>query len=165
MTMQTEAEAMAPRLYEKVTTDTRNLVLAVQAGQWHDPTPCTDWDVTQLTNHLVSSARNIAGTMAGDGPQNYGDVPGDDTLLVAGRGEQAAGNYALGQVQEMLVDGWDLAIATGQDATMDAELLEESTRARCATTIACARVGRPRGARERRPWARPRTCWRVTWAY
>ena len=68
--------------------------------------------MTQLTNHLVNSARNNAGTMAGDGPQNYGDVLGDDALaafdaavspaVVARRGEQAAGNYALGQVQEML---------------------------------------------------------------
>jgi len=149
MTTQTEAEAMAPRLYEKVTAVTRNLVAAVQADQWRDATPCTDWDVTQLTNHLVSSARNIASIMAGDGPQNYGDVLGDDALaafdaavgpavvalneagamawtVVTRRGEQAAGDYALGQVQEMLVHGWDLAIATGQDAAMDAELLEVS---------------------------------------
>ena len=149
MTTQTEAEAMAPRLYEKVTAVTRNLVAAVQASQWHDATPCPDWDVTQLTNHLVSSARNLVGIMAGDGPQNYGDVLGDDALaafdaavgpavvalnedgamartVVTRRGEQAAGDYALGQVQEMLVHSWDLATATGQDATMDAELLEVS---------------------------------------
>ena len=149
MTTQNEAEAMAPRLYKKVTANTHKLVAAVQSGQWHDSTPCTDWDVMQLTNHLVSGARNIAGIMAGDGPQNYGDVLGDDALaafdaavgpavaalneagamtrtVVARRGEQPAGDYALGQVQEMLVHGWDLAIATGQDATMDAELLEVS---------------------------------------
>jgi uncharacterized protein (TIGR03086 family) len=149
MTTQSDAEALAPRLYQVATTNTRKLMAAVEAGQWHDATPCTDWDVQTLVNHMVSGAKNIASIMGGDGPQNFGDVLGDDALaafdaaigpavaalqeegamartVVGRRGEQPAGDYALGQVQEMLVHGWDLAIAIGQDSTMDSELLEVS---------------------------------------
>jgi uncharacterized protein (TIGR03086 family) len=149
MTTQSDAEALAPRLYQVVTTNTRKLMAAVEAGKWHDSTPCTDWDVQTLVNHLVSGAKNVASIMGGDGPQNFGDVLGDDALaafdaaigpavaalqeegamtktVVGRRGEQPAGDYALGQVQEMLVHGWDLAIAIGQDATMDSEALKIS---------------------------------------
>ena len=149
MTTQNEAEAIAARLYEKATANTRKLMAAVGEGQWQDATPCTDWNVTQLVNHMISSAKNVTSIMGGEGPQNFGDVIGDDPLaafetaigdavaamneadamtklVTTRRGEQVAGEYALGQVQEMLVHGWDLAIATGQDAAMDPELLEVS---------------------------------------
>lgn len=149
MTTQASAEANAPMYYQKATANARRLVVAVAPEQWGGPTPCTDWDVKQLVNHMVSGALNVASIMGGDGPQNLGDVLGDDPIkafdaaceaavaafsepgamgkmVQTRRGEQVAGDYALGQVQEALVHGWDLAVAIGADTTMDAELMDVS---------------------------------------
>lgn len=148
MTTQTDPQADAPRLYEKAVTRTRNYIAAVRPDQWDDPTPCTEWNVRQLVSHMVSTTRNVKSILEGNGPQNWGDnVLGDDPLaafdeartdaLAAARapgamahtvttrqGERPAVDYAIGQLQEMLVHGWDLAKATGQDTAMDPELVE-----------------------------------------
>lgn len=148
MTTQTDPQADAPRLYEKAVTRTRNCIAAVRPDQWDDPTPCTEWNVRQLVSHMVSTTRNVKSILEGNGPQNWGDnVLGDDPLaafdeartdaLAAARapgamartvttrqGERPAVDYAIGQLQEMLVHGWDLAKATGQDTAMDPELVE-----------------------------------------
>lgn len=149
MTTQADAETNAPRYYLTATANARRLIESITADQWEAPTPCTDWNVTQLVNHMVSGVRNVASIMAGDGPQNLGDVLGDDAIgafdaackaatkafsapgamakmVQTRRGEQLAGDYALGQVQEMLVHGWDLATAIGGDTTMNPELMEVS---------------------------------------
>lgn len=149
MTTQANAEANAPMYYLKATAHTRRLVAAVNPDQWEASTPCTDWNVKQLVNHMVSGVLNVASIMGGDGPQNLGDVLGDDPIkafdaackaavaafsepgamermVQTRRGEQLAGDYALGQVQEALVHGWDLAVAIGADTTMDAELMNVS---------------------------------------
>lgn len=138
----------APRLYKKATDAMRSYLAAVQASQWEDPTPCTDWNVQQLVNHFVGGAKNVKNVMDGTGPQDLGEhilsddalaafdaavksalveleAPGAlDKIVTTRRGEQPAGDYALGQVQEMAVHGWDLAKATGQDTAIDEELVE-----------------------------------------
>jgi len=147
MTTPAQAEANANRYYEKATANTRKILAAVKTSQWPHPTPCTDWNVKQLVNHMVSGARNVTFIMEGQGPQNIGDALGDDPLasfdeavksavaaanapnamsrtVKTRRGELPAGEYLLGQVQEMLVHGWDLAKAIGADTKLDPELME-----------------------------------------
>lgn len=147
MTTEAEAEAQGPRLYARAVAGVRRYLAAVAAGQWDARTPCTDWDVRQLVSHMVSNAKRVPGILDGTGPQLFEVVLGDDLLkafdeatkagiaafhargamerTVSGpRGEQTAGDYAVGMANEMLVHGWDLAKATGQDTTMDPELLE-----------------------------------------
>jgi uncharacterized protein (TIGR03086 family) len=148
VTTQADAEAMAPRLYETAVTNTRKYLAAVTPDQWGAPTPCTDWEVTQLVTHFVSGALNAKSIMDGNGPQNQGDnVLGDNALaafdaaaaaaiaafnkpgamertVTTRRGEQVAGEYAVGQAQEILVHGWDLAKAIGQDTTLPADVVE-----------------------------------------
>jgi uncharacterized protein (TIGR03086 family) len=147
--MTTQASADAPMYYQKATAHTRRLLAAVTPDQWEASTPCIEWNLKQLVNHMVSGAKNVAAIMGGDGPQNFGEVLGEDpiaafdtackaaiaafsapgvmgSMVHTRRGEQLAGDYALGQVQEMLVHGWDLATATGADTTMDPELLDVS---------------------------------------
>jgi uncharacterized protein (TIGR03086 family) len=148
MTTHLDSGNDAPRLYKKATDNMSRYLSAVQTSQWEDATPCTDWNVRQLVNHFVSGAKNVKSIMEGTGPQDFGDnVLGDDPLaafnaavekalaeievpgamgteVTTRRGEQSAGDYVLGQVQEMAVHGWDLAKATGQDTAIDPELVE-----------------------------------------
>jgi uncharacterized protein (TIGR03086 family) len=149
MTTQADAEANAPMYYQKATANARRLVAGVNPDQWDGSTPCADWNVKQLVNHMVSGALNVASIMGGDGPQNLGDVLGNDPIkafdaacktafaafsepgamgkmVQTRRGEQLAGDYALGQVQEALAHGWDLAVAIDADTAMDAELMDVS---------------------------------------
>jgi len=149
MTTPANAPADAPRYYQKATANTRRLLDTITADQWQVPTPCSEWNVKQLLNHMVSSLRNVVSIMSDRGPQNFGDVLGNDPIAAfddactaanaafgkpgameevkqTRRGSQLAGQYALGQVQEMLVHGWDLAVALGKDTAMDPELLEIS---------------------------------------
>ena len=148
MTTETGEHAMAPQLYETAVANTRRLLAAVSADQWDAPTPCTEWDVRHLVTHLVTTSMNAKSIMDGNGPQRFeGDVLGDDPLaafdaavaataaafsvpgameriVATRRGDQVAGEYALGQVQEVLVHGWDLAKATGQDAELPADVVD-----------------------------------------
>ena len=40
-------------LHGRALTRFGELVHSVGAGQWHAPTPCTEWDVRELVTHLV----------------------------------------------------------------------------------------------------------------
>jgi uncharacterized protein (TIGR03086 family) len=45
---------------------TGRLIVAVTGEQWHLPTPCTDWTVRQLVNHLVGGNRLITRVLRGE---------------------------------------------------------------------------------------------------
>jgi uncharacterized protein (TIGR03086 family) len=146
MATHASAESDALMHYMKATAHTRRLLDVVTLDQWEASTPCTDWNVKKLVKHMISGAKNAESIMRGYGPKNCSElfseglvvafdaackaaiaafsVPGVmGTMVQTRRGEQLAGNYALGQVQEMLVHGWDLATAIGADTSMDLELL------------------------------------------
>jgi len=126
-------------------------VLDVGAEQWHLPTPCSDWDVHALVNHLVYENRwavdLVAGkTVADVGDKYEGDLLGSDPVsawhesLAAARdaldepgvldrtvhlsyGDEAAGEYLTQLVTDLAVHGWDLSRAIGADERIDPELV------------------------------------------
>ncbi len=128
-------------------------VAAVKDDQWGDPTPCTEWSVRDLVNHVVGeelwTAPLLQGrTIAEVGNQFDGDVLGDGPLQRAhmasaeaaavvdefvpggGRvqlsyGEEDMGEYVHQLCADHLIHGWDLAAATGGDTSMDPELVAE----------------------------------------
>lgn len=127
-------------------------VAAVPDGAWSAPTPCADWDVRALVNHVANEQLWAPHLVAGEtieqvGDRYDGDVLGDDPVGAfrrsAGGAVEAFGgaddleapvHVSYGEIPlreyltQMLTDaevhGWDLAVATGQDAHIDAEVAE-----------------------------------------
>jgi uncharacterized protein (TIGR03086 family) len=139
-------------LHRRALHATGRLVAGVRPDQLASPTPDGDWDVRALLNHVI--AGNLwAGELAAGrtidevGDRLDGDVLGDDhaaaydaSAKVAADAFEAPGAldapcavsygpvpgsvYAGHRFLDVLVHGWDLATATGQDPTLDPELVQ-----------------------------------------
>jgi uncharacterized protein (TIGR03086 family) len=124
----------------------------VTPEQWSSATPCAEWDVRSLVNHVAGEYLWVPELMAGKtvsevGNRLDGDLLGDDPLAVltsAARSAQAAaGNsdsltrtvhLSFGDVpgaeylKQMAIDSvihaWDLARAIGSDETLDPQLVD-----------------------------------------
>ena len=127
-------------------------VHGVAGDRWAAATPCPDWDVRALVNHLVYELRwsvpLLAGrTVAEVGDRFDGDLLGDDPV---GRWDGAAHEalaavddegamdrtvhlsfgdfpgreYAMQLFADLVIHGWDLGVATGQDTRLDADLVD-----------------------------------------
>jgi uncharacterized protein (TIGR03086 family) len=127
-------------------------VHAVADDQWELPTPCSDWNVRQLVNHLVYENRWTAPLMGGStiaevGDRYEGDLLGDkpkaawdesaeeatrsvqaegalERVVDLSSGPTPAGEYVLQLFADHLIHGWDLARAIGADERLDPELVD-----------------------------------------
>ncbi|MGZ0151035.1 nuclear transport factor 2 family protein [Kribbella sp. WER1] len=124
-------------LHNRVVTNFAELVSAVAADQWPAPTPCTDWDVRALVNHVVGEERWTAPLMAGRTIAEVGDSLDGDLL-----GAEMAATWSIGKVHlsygdedpheylrqlaaDHLIHGWDLAVAIGVPPRMDVQVVDE----------------------------------------
>lgn len=130
-------------------------VKAVDADQWHAPTPCEDWDARNLVAHLVDECRWTPELLAGRTIEEVADElaadPLDDdpvaawdaamTAAIAAAaavdlertvhlsfGDRPARYYLTQLTADHLIHAWDLARAIGTDERLDAELVEEIAR-------------------------------------
>ena len=55
-------------LYEGTTRHVYNILSRIKQDQADSPTPCTEWDVHDLVNHLVGGAEMAAGCLSGNPP-------------------------------------------------------------------------------------------------
>ena len=114
------------------------------AEQLDAPTPCEGWDVRTLLNHVLQvqcyfrdHALGKEGGLTAEPPDLIGDDPVGraeavraDMLRVYGEDgvlEQSGPMLGIA-FSDVLVHGWDLARATGQDATMPAGLADAAYR-------------------------------------
>lgn len=130
-----------------------DLITAVHPDQLDAPTPCTDYDVRGLVQHIAALPAKLAAMSAGDNPRELpmqvaidGDGVGaayradaraaldrwtDDLLTetVTAPWGPAPGGIALGGfVMETVAHGWDLAVATGLEEEADPELATTAHR-------------------------------------
>jgi uncharacterized protein (TIGR03086 family) len=127
-------------LYERASTWTASKV-AGAAQRLDADTPCDDWDVATLMNHMLDTQRYFVSAARGEDASP--PSPNPPTLLRddpvaefdAGRAELLSAYGAPGVIEktgpslgiafsDQLLHGWDLAKATVQDATMPKGLPE-----------------------------------------
>lgn len=140
-------------LHRRSVSEWLDRVAAVGPDDWDRPTPCADWSVRDLVNHLVGEDRWTGPlmqgrTMADVGDSLDGDLLGADPHSAASRagdeavrevsarfaddlrvqlsyGEEAADEYVRQLVADHLIHAWDLGVAVGADRTLDPELVAE----------------------------------------
>jgi uncharacterized protein (TIGR03086 family) len=148
----TAADVTVVALHAKALSAFDVVVEQVGADQWSLPTPCSEWDVRALVNHVLGEARWSAPLLAGStieevGDRFDGDLLGADPLAswVAGREEAAAASaapevversvhlsfgltpaeeYLRQLIADYLIHSWDLAVAIGADTRLDPELVD-----------------------------------------
>jgi uncharacterized protein (TIGR03086 family) len=127
-------------------------VEAIGDDQWSDPTPCTEWEVRALVNHVVGEDRWTAPLLGGStiaevGDRFDGDLLGADPaasardaaaeavaavghhLQTGGKvhlsyGDEDMAEYVHQLAADHLIHAWDVAAATGGDTSLDAELVD-----------------------------------------
>ncbi|MFD4537823.1 TIGR03086 family metal-binding protein [Kitasatospora sp. NPDC058397] len=120
--------------------------------QWDAPTPCADWSVRELVNHLTGEQLWIpellmGATISEVGGRFDGDVLGDDPVTAWTEAADAArdafavpgateltvhlsfgdvsGQYYLDQLTtDLVIHSWDLAEAIGRHTRLPAELVD-----------------------------------------
>src|ERR1700694_2030052 len=140
------------QLHRRALDETRDVIAGVGSEQENLATPCEGWDVRTLLNHLVSgnlwAAELGAGrSIAEVGDRLDGDVLGNDPLGAYDASATAAAAvfeapgaldapcavsygpvpgsvYAGHRFVDVLIHGWDLAVATGQDTSLDPALVD-----------------------------------------
>ncbi len=134
-------------LLQRALDQTGGLVSGIKPDQARLPTPCTEFDVHGLVNHVVYDLRIFKTMLTGGEREPPGaDLIGDDRsaayraaaqdLLTTWRARGTEGmlktrmgefpvKWAIGQhVSDIAVHGWDIARSTGQQTDFDPEVGE-----------------------------------------
>jgi uncharacterized protein (TIGR03086 family) len=137
--------------HDRALAKTGRVVAGIGAQPLDIPSRCTDWSVRDLLNHVVAGnlwVPELVGgkTIAEVGDRLDGDQLGSDPVAAYNKSASAASaafaapggldapcavsygpvpgrEYASHRFLDVLVHGWDLAVATGQDTTLDPELV------------------------------------------
>jgi len=136
------------RLHDRALEATTRIVGNVDRAQFARTTPCSEFDVRALLNHMIGGNHRfvkIAAGEPGDDVPAGGDYVRDEALTPYRESATAVshawsdpallekivhlpfgdypGSFAIGiHTVEVIVHGWDLAQATGQPSELDAAL-------------------------------------------
>jgi uncharacterized protein (TIGR03086 family) len=138
--------------YSRALDATSRFVAGIGNVDWAAPTPCSEWTVRELLNHVLYGTVWIEDIFAGKTVEDVGskyehDLIGDDALASyeaainaakaaiakpgamesichLRRGDVSGGEYLTSMFTDVFIHGWDLAMATGQNADLDTDLVE-----------------------------------------
>jgi len=131
-------------LYRSATTRAIEVAEALRPEELGLPTPCAEWDVQALLDHLVGGTEYLLAAMAGRPPvppagTTAADYRAGVDAVLEGMGRPGAlertclsplgfewpvGQAVAGTFMDVLIHTWDLARATGQDTNLDPALVE-----------------------------------------
>jgi uncharacterized protein (TIGR03086 family) len=147
-----EMDVDLPEVHATSLDVTRVFVAGVDDPAWDAESVCDGWSVRELVNHIVTGnwwAMELVGgkTIAEVGDRYDGDVLGDDPLAAYDESAAAAAAafrapgamdalcavsygpvpgwvYCGHRFIDALIHGWDVAMSTGEDPTLPADLVE-----------------------------------------
>ena len=142
-------------IFEKASRRAQAIMAGIRQEQGENPTPCTEWNVRQVMNHVIGGAEVLAGSLEGNMPEGVGGVSPNSSysaetevsrlaqayadesarVLVAALqpgamqastpgGMMTVPQFLIAMATDHIIHGWDLARATGQDDTLDADVVQ-----------------------------------------
>ncbi|MGH3385005.1 MAG: TIGR03086 family metal-binding protein [Nocardioidaceae bacterium] len=143
-------------LYQGTVAGWNARLAEVRDDQWDAVTPCSEWTVRDLVNHVAGEDRWMVPLLRGRTIDDVGDTLDGDLLgtepAAAARtaaedavaevlarvpeggkvhlsyGDETVEEYVMQVAADHLIHGWDLAAATGGDTSLDATLVAEVSR-------------------------------------
>jgi uncharacterized protein (TIGR03086 family) len=141
-----------PEVHAAALDVTRVFVAGVLAEQWSLSTPCPEWDVRALVNHIVTGnfwaaelgegktieevGDRLDGDVLGEHPSSVYEASADLAKAVfrtpgamerpcaVSYGPVPGAVYCGHRTMDVLIHGWDVAKATSQSTTLPPELVE-----------------------------------------
>jgi uncharacterized protein (TIGR03086 family) len=129
-------------LFDRAAIGAASMAGQVRPEQQQAPTPCTEWDVAALLDHMVAGTGYLLGALGIDAVRVGTDEAsyraaiarcaeslrqpgalGGRCLSPAGF-EWSIGEALAGTAMDQLIHTWDLAVAIGGDRSLDSELVE-----------------------------------------
>jgi uncharacterized protein (TIGR03086 family) len=130
---------------------TQRIIDGVPPDRWHAPTPCTEWDASQVANHIVGenlwagelfqgkTVEQVGSALDGDLLDNNPAAAYRRSVSVAQQaveapdamqavchlsfGDFSGADYAAQLFMDALIHGWDIARGTGQDTRLEPDLV------------------------------------------
>lgn len=125
-------------VFERAASRAAELARTVDDDQMSLPTPCTEWDVAALLDHMAGGMAYLHGALGSEGteaaawPDEAAVAACVDALRRPGAlelrctspagFEWSVGEAAAGTAMDQLVHTWDLAVAIDADRSLDPEL-------------------------------------------
>ena len=127
-------------MFDRAATRAATLARSVDPGRSDDPTPCSEWNIASLLEHLAGGCGYLLAALGAD-PSAAGSWP-DATVVaacVAALREEGAlerrcmspagfewsvAEAAAGTAMDQLIHTWDLAIAVGGEHGVDPDVTD-----------------------------------------
>lgn len=130
--------------FDRAAAAAGGIVDRIGVERFGDPTPCSEWDVRQLLDHLIGGTTHFHALLTGGARAEvssaepavafrealaalraeFASADGLTREVGTSFGTQSGATLMHMRTTEMIVHGWDLAKATGQSTDLDPEVAQ-----------------------------------------